>query len=72
MEVAVPADVVGRFIGRKGANVKLIEAKTQTKIHFKDTGKIIILYIHVLTAITSFHCTSLVSKSNEVQMTCLY
>ncbi|KAF2360735.1 Tudor domain [Trinorchestia longiramus] len=34
--IEVPTEVAGRVIGRKGANIKLIEAKSQTKIHFEN------------------------------------
>ena len=36
IHVQVPVDHVGRVIGRGGRNLKEVEAKTSTRIHFKD------------------------------------
>ena len=36
IHVQVPVDHVGRVIGRGGRNLKEIESKTSTRIHFKD------------------------------------
>ncbi|KAG1696135.1 Tudor and KH domain-containing [Nymphon striatum] len=35
-EINVPIDVVGNLIGRQGTNIKAIQEKTRTRIHFKD------------------------------------
>lgn len=37
-EVRVPTECVGLVIGRQGANVKLIQERTGTKINFSDEG----------------------------------
>jgi len=36
LEVQIPKDSVGIVIGRQGANIKEIQAKTETRINFKD------------------------------------
>ena len=38
-KVEIPSDIVGLVIGRKGANIKQIEAKTGTAINFVDDGE---------------------------------
>ena len=36
LEMKIPKDVVGSVIGKQGCNIKEIQAKTETRIHFKD------------------------------------
>ena len=44
VKVEVPVEAVGLVIGRQGANVKLIQASTNTKIKFSDKG---LLYFYI-------------------------
>lgn len=39
IEMKIPKSVVGVVIGRAGSNIKDIQEKTDTRIHFKDKGK---------------------------------
>jgi len=36
IDVKIPKDMVGIVIGRQGSNIREIQAKTETRIHFKD------------------------------------
>ena len=39
IEMSIPSESAGLVIGRGGENVKNIQRRTNTRIHFKDEGK---------------------------------
>lgn len=39
VQVEIPREIIGAFIGRQGSNIKVLQEETNTRIHFREFGE---------------------------------